>query len=77
MVDMARLIIYGPTILGQNYGTAFGQQGLDLVIAAIVAAFLGTYLGSRYLKKVTMSTIRKTVDILLVIVAIALAVGVV
>ncbi len=75
MVDMVRLAVYGPTVLRQSYSTVFEHRGLGLVIAATVAAFLGTYLGSRYLKKVTIGTIKKLVGVLLVIVAVALASG--
>ncbi|MBI2857882.1 MAG: TSUP family transporter [Chloroflexi bacterium] len=76
MVDLARLAVYGPTIFGKNLHIVFGPQGYGLVIAAAVSAFLGTYLGSRYLKKVTMRTIRMIVGVLLVVVAVALAAGV-
>ncbi|MBI2853860.1 MAG: TSUP family transporter [Chloroflexi bacterium] len=77
MVDVTRLAVYGPTILRQSYSTVFEHGGAGLVVAAIIAAFLGTYLSSRYLKKITMSTIRKLVGVLLVIVAVVLAAGLV
>ncbi|MBI2957245.1 MAG: TSUP family transporter [Chloroflexi bacterium] len=75
MVDMSRLTVYGMGPIRESFFGASGSMGV--VIAATTAAFLGTYLGSRFLKKVTMTAIRRLVSVLLVLLAAALASGLV
>lgn len=52
------------------------QVGVGLIVAAILVAFLGSFIGSRMVKKITMRTIQLIVGVLLLI-SIALGVGVV
>jgi uncharacterized protein len=67
IIDFSRLGVYS---------TRFFKSGLHdnlvLVIAATLSAFMGAYLGSRLLQKVTLATIQMIVTVLL----IALAVGI-
>lgn len=73
MVDVSRLSVYGMGPLGESFSGA--SSSLGVVVAATAAAFAGTYLGSRFLKKVTIAGIRKLVAALLVLLAAALASG--
>lgn len=79
MVDVARLVIYaaGFTWLAQarDYSALTGWRTLGLVAAACAAGFLGSYLGTRSLKKVTMRGVRIVVAVLLFVVAVALGAG--
>ncbi|MBI2856915.1 MAG: sulfite exporter TauE/SafE family protein [Chloroflexi bacterium] len=75
LVDVSRLTVYGMGPLRESFTGA--SSSLGVVVAAITAAFLGTYLGSRFLKKVTMTAIRRLVAVLLVLLAAALASGLV
>lgn len=70
LVDVARLILYSGSIFG-------GAANLDygLLTAAVLAAFLGAFLGNRYLKKMTMRGIQWVVAVMLFAVAIGLARG--
>ncbi|MBI2164934.1 MAG: sulfite exporter TauE/SafE family protein [Chloroflexi bacterium] len=75
MVDMARVVVYGAGYFSGSYATIFEGGSLGVVLAAIVAAFFGTYLSSRFLKKLTIKTIRSLVGVLLGLLALALATG--
>ncbi|MBI5795342.1 MAG: TMEM165/GDT1 family protein [Planctomycetes bacterium] len=48
------------------------QVGIGLITAAILVAFLGSFIGSRMVKKITMNTIKVIVGILLLLLAGAL-----
>ena len=76
MVDVTRMIVYGATVLGERFGTG-GGRGVGLVAVATIAAFAGTFLGSRMLKKITMRTVRTIVGIVLFVIGMALAAGIV
>ena len=71
MVDFSRLSIYGPHLTG--------RADLDwaLVIAACVSAFLGAYLGRKWLEKITLQTVRYIVSALLFLVGLGLVSGLV
>jgi uncharacterized membrane protein YfcA len=71
LVDVSRLALYSGSIFG-------GAANLDygLLSAAVLAAFLGAFLGNRYLKKMTMRGIQWVVAVMLFAVAIGLATGV-
>jgi uncharacterized membrane protein YfcA len=69
MVDLSRLSIYGLHITG--------RADLDwfLVIAACISAFLGAYLGRKWLEKITLQTVRYIVSALLFLVGLGLLSG--
>lgn len=81
MVDAARLLTYaaGFTWLAQSkdYGVLAGPRMLGLVAAACAAGFLGSFLGARVLKKVTLRGVRILVAALLFAAACALGVGII
>jgi len=77
MVDVARLAVYGAGPLRGSFTAATGQGSLGLVGAATAAAFVGTYLSSRFLRRVTIEAIRTLVGVLLAVLAMALASGLV
>ena len=70
LVDVSRLALYSGSIFG-------GAANLDygLLTAAVLAAFMGAFLGNRYLKKMTMRGIQWVVAVMLFAVAIGLATG--
>ncbi|MFQ5991854.1 MAG: TSUP family transporter [Nitrospiraceae bacterium] len=70
LVDVARLSIYSKTVSE----VSFGEEGL-VIVTAIASAFLGTILGNRFLKQVTMGTIRALVSLMLLGIAMGLATG--
>jgi hypothetical protein len=73
IVDAARLAVYGMGF----YATRFAEmEGMGpLVLAATAAAFLGSFLGARLLKKITYATIQLIVGVLLVVIGLGMAAG--
>lgn len=71
LIDIPRLAIYSRVLLEGSVQVAY-----DVVIAALVAALGGAYLGNRYLEKVTMGTVQKIVAAMLLAVALGLVFGV-
>lgn len=70
MVDIVRIPIYRTIFLTTKIGNEF-----PLLLAAVFFAFLGSYLASRYMPKVTISSIRTIITILLVLISIGLITG--
>jgi uncharacterized protein len=72
IIDFSRLGVYF---------TRFSESGLHenftLVIAATLSAFVGAFVGSRLLKKVTMESVQIIVTVMLIILSIALGLGLV
>lgn len=78
IVDVARLIVYGTGVLRGSLQIA-GQiesRFWWLVLTGCLAAFTGSWLGSRLIKKITMRQIQTLVGGLLMLLGLALAVGV-
>ena len=75
VVDVSRLIVYGVTFFSKHFAVFQNQIGMGLIIAAILVAFLGSFIGSRMVKKITMNTIKVIVGILLLLIAAALGAG--
>ena len=76
IVDVARLLIYGFAFYTSRF-SALGEELniLSLVIAAAAAAFAGSFLGSRLLRKTTLRTVRALVGSLLFLIAIGMGSG--
>jgi uncharacterized membrane protein YfcA len=70
IIDFSRLGVYSTRFLKSGL-----QENLTLVIAATLSAFVGAYVGSRLLKKVTLSTIQIIVTVLLIILSIGIGSG--
>ena len=74
IVDTARLLVYG---LGFYAGTltliAPGMRGL--ILAATLAAFVGSFVGTRLMKTVTLHTVQIIVGVMLIVVGAGIAFG--
>ncbi len=70
MIDVARLTIYSGNLLE----TQLRDHWL-ILLAATASASIGTWIGNRYLKKITMNGVQKIVAISLLLFSIALGVG--
>ena len=77
VVDLSRLAVYGVTFFSKHLTIFQDQVGIGLVIAATVTAFLGSFIGSRLIKKITMRTIQMVVGILLLFLSLVLGAGLV
>jgi uncharacterized membrane protein YfcA len=72
LVDITRLSVYSARydFLGLN-------QNIPLLTAAVVAAFLGAFIGNRLMHKVSLSAVRWIVAIMLVFISAGLGTGVI
>jgi uncharacterized membrane protein YfcA len=74
-VDLTRLIVYGLTLFHKQLGI-LGQEGIwGLVLAGSLAGFAGSFLSSRFLKKITLKSIRLLIGVMLFILTVALGTG--
>jgi uncharacterized membrane protein YfcA len=69
-IDVSRLTVYWRLISEQR--TAFDP---GLVAAAVLAAFVGSIIGNRYLRKATMAGIQVLVTVMLILVSLGLVTG--
>jgi uncharacterized membrane protein YfcA len=76
MVDVSRLTVYGFTFFSNDFSLISQGNSVVLVGVATVFAFLGTFISSRFIDKVTMKTVRLVVGILLVGIGIGLGSGI-
>lgn len=74
-IDVARLGVYGTAQLREHFAS-LGDLGPD-VAAGIVAAFCGSWFGTRLVKKVTMKAIQRVVGVMLVLIGCAMIAGIV
>jgi uncharacterized membrane protein YfcA len=78
MVDVARLGVYGARYAtGGLAGAADDPRLPGLVAAATIAAFAGSFIAARLLHKVTIHALQTLVGALLILMALALAAGVI
>ncbi|MCA9307108.1 MAG: hypothetical protein KDA16_11275, partial [Phycisphaerales bacterium] len=83
LVDVARLVVYFVPLavvggaFGKDFAAGMTRDAIGLVIAGCVAAFAGSFVGARLLKKVTLEGVHVIVGVMLVVVGLAMAVGVI
>ena len=72
LVDFSRIAVYWGNVMKTSY-----EQYLSLMICAVLSAFMGVFVGSRLMKKVTMKTIQIIVTVMLFMIAVFLGAGVI
>jgi len=72
IVDVSRLFIYGFGRVANGI-----EESWELLLAAVLAAFVGAVIGKYYLKKITIDFIRILIGTLLILVSIAIGLGVI
>ncbi|MBA2349204.1 MAG: sulfite exporter TauE/SafE family protein [Solirubrobacterales bacterium] len=75
IVDVVRLIMYGWAFFSKNLIEEIPDEILGILIAASFTAFLGSYIGSLLIHKVTFNTIQLIVGIMLLMLGTAISVG--
>jgi uncharacterized membrane protein YfcA len=74
LVDLVRLLVYGAAF----YTTSLTQVSggvWRLVLLGIFFAFVGSFVGARLMKKVTLHSVQYIVGVMLVVVGVGLATG--
>jgi len=74
IVDIARLLVYGISFYTFKFIT-IPENMYGLIGAAIIAAFTGSFIGVRLVKKVTLRAIQIIVGVMLVIVGLGMTSG--
>lgn len=74
-VDVTRLVVYGPTLFTKDFAAIAGASGRSLVWVAAGAAFLGTFLGTRFIRRMSLRAMQFLAGALLVGIAVALGTG--
>ncbi|MFN9319154.1 MAG: TSUP family transporter [Chitinophagales bacterium] len=69
-VDLTRLSVYAT-----RFTKAGLSENLTLVICATLSAIVGSYIGNKFLKKVTLKFIQVTVAVMLIMISLALGAG--
>lgn len=77
MVDLARLGVYGVGFVRDDLRALRDTGGGTLIASACLAAFLGSFLGARLVRKTTLTGLKRLVAVMLLLFAIALGAGVV
>lgn len=75
VVDCFRLMVYGIVFSSRHFQMLSDSGGIKLMIVATIAAFIGSFIGTRLMKKITMETIQKLVGFMLLGLAVALGTG--
>lgn len=75
IVDTVRISVYGWNFISEKHLYAFSKDMMGILVAASLTAFLGSYLGSTFIEKITFKTIQLIVGCMLLILGIAIAAG--
>jgi uncharacterized membrane protein YfcA len=71
LVDISRLSVYASHFIKTDL-----HENMTLIISSVLAAFAGTFIGSKMLKKITLKNIQRFVIFLLIVIAVALGSGI-
>ena len=77
VVDLSRVAVYGTVFFGGTLNTIVDSGGLNLISAAVLTAFLGSFIGNRLMKRVKMRHVRNLVAGMLLVVAVLLGSGII
>ncbi len=75
LVDIVRLIVYGWTFFSKKFIGAIPNEMLGLLIAASFTAFIGSYIGSLLIHRITFKTIQLIVGVMLLMLGTAISFG--
>jgi uncharacterized membrane protein YfcA len=77
MVDSARIVIYGIVFFMTTGSSPLGADQWPLIVTGMLAAFLGVFVGKRYVHKVTMKAVQTLTGVLLLLIAFGLGSGII
>ncbi|MBN8701492.1 MAG: sulfite exporter TauE/SafE family protein [Bacteroidetes bacterium] len=72
LVDLSRLSVYAQKIVSLQ-----GDLNYTLMMLATISAFIGTYLGNKFIKKTTINFLKKVVTVMLLLFSVLLATGII
>jgi len=71
VIDISRVSVYFT-----KYSSIGMEENINLILAAVLAAFTGALIGKKLLKKITASFVQITVAVMIMIMAIAIGIGI-
>ncbi|MCP4188631.1 MAG: TSUP family transporter [Gammaproteobacteria bacterium] len=74
IADLARILVYGVAFC-KSWSVELESGVGGLIVAASLAAFLGAFIGTRLIKKITMDLIRKIVGTMMLALGTGIATG--
>ncbi|MBI4788290.1 MAG: TSUP family transporter [Chloroflexi bacterium] len=74
IVDVARLVVYGLTFYTTQL-VILGSDTRGLILAATLSAFVGSFLGARLIRKVTLRAIQVIVGVMLLLIGVGMVAG--
>jgi uncharacterized membrane protein YfcA len=77
VIDVSRLLVYGPAFFAKDFGALGGESGRALVAVAAASAFVGTFAGTRLIGKMSLRGMQVLAGVLLVGIALALGAGII
>jgi len=77
IVDVSRLAVYGLTFFQRDFILLQQQNGINFVIFGCIFAFLGSYIGSWILERITLNSLKLFILLMLFLVAFLLGFGVI
>lgn len=77
LIDISRLTVYGTSFIGDHFSTINDNRSLIMIIVAVLSAFIGSILGRKLLKKVTLRSVQVIVGILIFAFALFLGLGII
>ena len=77
VIDISRLSVYGASFFVSHFEMVSNNSSFWLVITACLAAFGGSVIGRRELKKITMRTVQLTVGLLILVMGVLLGMGII
>lgn len=77
LVDASRLVGYGVSFFGDKFVQLRDEGRLSPVYVALVCAFVGSYIGSKLVKKVTLEAVQGLITVMLLVTAALLGAGLV
>ncbi len=76
-VDLARTAVYSATFVQQDWASLRNSGALWLILGAMFAAFVGSVVGARLVKKITIESLQRFIAAMLGLIGVALIAGVV
>jgi uncharacterized protein len=75
-VDIIRLFVYGFAIYFEKFAYVLSREMQGILIASSLTAFLGSYIGSKLIHKITFKSLQMIVGLMLLILGTAIALGI-
>lgn len=75
IIDISRLTVYGTSFFTKHTSLTIHPQATQMIAFACLSAFLGSYIGQKLLKKVTLEIVNKVVGLMILLTAFLLIFG--